>query len=432
MTWTYESILNRAPDAIVFERAKELSSTRHWKVLAGNADFIFGECKSSGAILYQSFLDVNDGSFLCSCQEEKRPCRHVLALMLIYFNSAHLIRIVDFLPEWLPALREKEQKAKAMKADVALQKEKAKAKTRDARFEIMQAGVKELETWLSDIIRQGLAAIDGQRSSFWEDFATRMVDAKLGAVAKKIRLLQYSMHKEHWQDHILRVLAELYLFAKAFKQIDQLPEGMQQELLSYAGVTIKKEELLNQIGIQDRWLVLGKQEGTEENLRYRRTWLLGEKTGQFALILDFVWGRNTFVMDWKESDILEAELVYYPGAYPIRAVLKRFQKSKIAFEALKGFPSMEHFAKKYAEVMALNPWINTFPVLLEKVYPYLDQKEFFLFDEDEKVITLNIKGNQAWKLLAISGGQAISVFGEWDGQALYPISAFIDNRLVKL
>lgn len=432
MNWTYESILNLAPDAIVFERAKELSSTRNWKVLAGNADFIFGECKSSGTILYKTFLDINDGSWLCSCQDEKRPCRHVIALMLIYLNSAHQIRIVDFLPEWLPALREKEQKDKAAAAEIALQKEKVKAKAKDARFELMQAGVLELEVWLSDIIRQGLATIDGQSSSFWEDFASRMVDAKLGAIAKKIRLLQYAMHKENWQDHILRELAELYLFAKAFKQLDQLPEGMQQELLNYAGIIVKKDELLKQNGIKDRWLVLGKQEGAEENLRYRRTWLLGEATGQFALILDFVWGRNTFIMDWKEGDVLEAELVYYPGAYPIRAVLKRFQKNKIAFDVTHGYPAIEDFATAYAQALALNPWINTFPILLKAVYPYLEQEEFFVFDQKEKVITLSMKGNQAWKLLAISGGQAISIFGEWDGQALHPISAFIDNRLVKL
>ena len=432
MIWTYESILKQAPDAITFERGKELASLRHWKELVGNSHFVAGLCKSTGNQVYQTFVDLDTGSSLCSCSSEKSPCRHVIALMLYFLQSSHNIYIVDRLPDWLPELRQKAEIKKTVDQEKLAQQERAKAKTRDARFLAMQYGVQELETWLFDLMRQGLAAMEVQSTSFWEDFAARMVDAKLGAIGKRIRLFAPMLQQEDWQDKLLRNLAEFYLFTKAFKKLEYLPEGMQQELLNYAGVTVNKDTLLSQKGISDKWLVLGKKQGVEENLLFRRTWLLGEETGQLALILDFVWGRNSFPMDWKAGHVLDAELVYYPAAYQVRAVLKKFQVSKAHFLNFKGYPSIEVFAKVYAKAVALNPWISNFPAALDQVRPYYEKDVFRLIDAEGKSIPLQISGNQGWRLLAISGGTSIQLFGEWNDHALQPISAFVKNRLVNL
>jgi hypothetical protein len=37
-----------------------------------------------------------------------------------------------------------------------------------------------------------------------------------------------------------------------------------------------------------------------------------------------------------------------------------------------------------------------------------------------------------WKLLALSGGYPITIFGEWNGRSLLPISAWADGRHVEL
>jgi hypothetical protein len=34
-------------------------------------------------------------------------------------------------------------------------------------------------------------------------------------------------------------------------------------------------------------------------------------------------------------------------------------------------------------------------------------------------------------MLALSGGREIDVFGEWDGEHLWPLSAFHENRFTK-
>jgi hypothetical protein len=74
---------------------------------------------------------------------------------------------------------------------------------------------------------------------------------------------------------------------------------------------------------------------------------------------------------------------------------------------------------------------------------------FFLIDKNKKILPLskNTEGVRnsntygkdvvthedfGWKLLALSGGKPISVFGEWNGRAFSPLSVFSEGRLVSL
>ena len=55
------------------------------------------------------------------------------------------------------------------------------------RRELMSRGVEELKTWLLDMLREGLAALASAPPDYWESLAARMVDAKLGSIARRIR-----------------------------------------------------------------------------------------------------------------------------------------------------------------------------------------------------------------------------------------------------
>jgi len=39
---------------------------------------------------------------------------------------------------------------------------------------------------------------------------------------------------------------------------------------------------------------------------------------------------------------------------------------------------------------------------------------------------------RGWKLLAVCGGSPIRLFGEWDGEALLPLSSLVDSNFVVL
>lgn len=432
MIWTNEEILRNSPDALTFERAKDISTTRHWKELIGNEHFIAGECQSTGHQIYKTCIELDTPQYFCSCQSSKLPCKHAIALLLIFVEKAHLLKVTDRRPEWLDLLKEKKRQTQAREEEKEAQRAAQKAKTLDARFALMEAGINELETWLFDFIRQGVAISETQTEDFWDDFAARMVDAKLGAVGKRIRLLKQQLKVEDWYEKILEELSTLYLFVRAFKKLDRLPESMHQELLNFAGLTIKKDELVDKKGLKDTWLVIGQTFGEEEKLYFRRTWLLGENSGRAALILDFSYGQPKFPMEWKPGQAIDAELVYFPAAHPVRAIIKKFDWSRKPFEKWSGFDSFEKLAQSFAGIAAKNPWINRAPALLEAARPIQVEDSLFLIDQEKKMIQLMTNTIASWKLLAISGGRSIALFGEYDGKSFWPLSAISDGRIVKI
>ncbi len=305
-------------------------------------------------------------------------------------------------------------------------------KTLLKRLELMKSGAVELENWLRDVIRGGLAALEDASPEYWQNISARMVDAKMGAIGRRIRLLQPMLKSENPQQKVLEELTDLYLFAKGFNNFENLPESLQQELLNTAGVTTKKDRLLALNGIPDKWLILGITEGEEENLRYRRSWLNGEQSEKTILLLDYAWGKNPFDTHWKVGELLEGEAVYYPANYAQRAVLKNAKKINTSFKNLKGYSHFHAFTLQYANAVAANPWLPTFALCLDDVIPIQKENTFFLMDTHSKILSLEIPEIKGWKLIAISGGHPIAVFGEWNGKKLTPLTIFTDERLIVL
>ncbi|MBK9014443.1 MAG: hypothetical protein IPM82_10320 [Saprospiraceae bacterium] len=266
----------------------------------------------------------------------------------------------------------------------------------------MSAGLAELESWLLDLFRQGLATLEGQADTYFNDLAARMVDAKLGTLARRIRQLPLLMAEANWHEKILAELGEIYLLLRAFQRLEQLPEPLQDDLLSQAGVNFKKEDILNLEAVSDHWLVAGQTEEAEDgNLLARRTWLIGEATGEVALLLDFSWGGQGFETTFRLGIVLRAEVVFYPSAHPQRGVLKKFEYSEAAFSLRNGFPALAAFADAYAGALSENPWLDRFPAFLEGVVPVFHQKKFVLVDAQRKQLPLDASDDLGWKLVAL-------------------------------
>lgn len=309
---------------------------------------------------------------------------------------------------------------------------KKQSKQKDKRVAEMEAGVLELERWLTDLMEQGLATVEKLPSKQWDDFAASMHNAKMRGIGNRIKLIKQLFSSDNWPDRMLAELAELYLFTQAFQRLDMLNTLQQQDLLTLAGVNVKKEEVLKGQGVKDHWLVIGQQFRSEEKLQVRRTWLLGEKKQDYALILDFSWGNQGFPENWVVGSAIQAEIVYYPASFPQRALIKQFEMSADPFDGFIGYADFATFAQAYADAVVANPWLYQFPCLLDQVTPVYDQGHFILVDAKRKQIPLSIQDQDGWKTLAISAGRPLKIFGEWDGQTCFLLSAVYDQRLVNL
>jgi hypothetical protein len=66
--------------------------------------------------------------------------------------------------------------------------------------------------------------------------------------------------------------------------------------------------------------------------------------------------------------------------------------------------------------------------MLGAVVPVVDGRRRWWL-RDATGAALRLGACDRWRLLALSGGQPIDLFGEWDGDELRPLSVHVERRL---
>ena len=401
---------------------------------------LWGECQGSGAKPYQTVIDLNEPAFKCTCPSRKFPCKHALGLFLLATeHPGGNTTAPAWAAEWLSKRDQQAQRRSeaAKKAEeepdeaTLARRASQKAKRSLDREAKVVAGLKELELWLRDLLRHGLASAQTQSFDYWEQMAARLIDAQAPGVARRVReLSRVSKAGEGWIEQLLAKVSSIFLLVKAFERIETLPAATQADVRSAIGWSLKEDELPEENAVADEWFVLGQRTTGEEGLRVRRTWLWGRRNTRSALVLDFAAPGQHLTLDLLPGTTVEAELIFYPGNYPLRAaVKKRINVTRSAKEA-GGYSTNDRLLTAYAEVLALNPWLEAIPAPLETVVPVCQNQQWFARDTNASLLRLT--SDSAWTLLALSGGHPITIFGEWNGQSLLPISAWADGRHVEL
>src|SRR3984885_15944768 len=93
--WTTERILALSPDPASTKAGEGLSSPNKWVSRGHNARTMWGECQGSGSKPYQTQIDLSEPAFKCSCPSRKFPCKHSLALFLLFVEQPKLFPASD-------------------------------------------------------------------------------------------------------------------------------------------------------------------------------------------------------------------------------------------------------------------------------------------------------------------------------------------------
>ena len=441
MNWTSEQILALAPDAASAKAGQGLATARKWQKLGADEQTAWGLCQGSGKDPYQTQIDLTEPAFRCSCPSRKFPCKHGLGLFLLLATQPAAFKDTKppaWVLEWNASRAkraqqrvEKQVRAESGEKTVDAAAQAKRAASRDAK---VKTGLQELETWLRDIVRGGLAAVQSQPPKFWERTAARLVDAQAPGAARLVReMAGVPASGEGWEGRLLERLSRLYLLIEGFKRGAELPEAAQADIRALIGWTQNQEELLQMDGMRDRWLVLGQRVEEEDRLRAQRIWLWGERSGRAALILHFAHAQQPLDASFVTGAVIEAELVFFPGAYPLRAIVKeRGGGASRPPERISGYPKIADAHEAFAGAIAANPWLEKFPMRLLNVTPlrhnHVNSEMWFVRDAEGRALKLAPRFEFGWTMLALSGGREIDIFGEWDGDHLWPLSAFADNR----
>jgi len=434
---TVEQILALAPDVGAAKAGQGLANKAKWVTLGCSDGAAWGECSGSAGTPYQTRIDLSGPAFKCSCPSRKFPCKHGLGLYLLLANQPGVFPQGEP-PAWVAAwlagrAKREEKKVAAPEAEPKPVDEKAQAKRAAKRQDNVTHGLEELDRWLCDLVRQGLGAARAQPRSFWENTAKRMVDAQASGIARLVRqMADIPSSGEGWQERLLERLGRLHLLLERYKRIDTLPEPARADLRALIGFTQSQEELLAGEGIADRWVVLGQRVQREDRLRVQRTWLWGVNTKRAALILQYAAGKEVIQSLLISGTRLDAEVVFYPGAYPLRALIKTQQTPESMPPASAAYATVAEAYKAYAGALTRYSWLEQFPMALEAVYPVQREGRWIVRDEAGYLLPVAPDFKFPWELLAFSGGHPVSLFGEWDGDHLMPLGVWTKERFVPL
>jgi hypothetical protein len=429
-----------APDPASLKAGQGLADVRHWVSLGANNAALWGECKGSGKQPYKTRVDLSDNGTACSCPSRKFPCKHALGLMML--ASASPAKLTESTPpawvaEWLEkrATRGQASAKKAQAKSDTESRQKDAAKRAAKRKKLAAIGIESLQTWLKDLTRRGLAFAQSAPTTFWAEQSARLVDAQLPGAARLVReMSEIPGTSPHWAEVLLLKMARLNLLVQAYRKLDTLPEASQADVRSLLGWNVKQEELLAlPDSISDDWQVVAQtfEEDEKTGLRAQINWLWGKSTHKPAQIINFAFRHQALDTGLIPGLTLHGELVYFPGAFPLRAVFKTLQILPSPFLPT-GFPDFSTFLDGYAAALGLNPWLEVFPVILEKVVVEKQETGWLVYDSSRAVLPLSTRFSSSWELFSLSGGHPITIFGLWDGLSLLPMAAWDEKRYIQL
>ncbi|MGW5160519.1 SWIM zinc finger family protein [Nonomuraea wenchangensis] len=466
--WSRDQVLALAPDAASGKAAQGVASPGKWQVRGVAGVLLYGACRGSGAEPYLACVDLSEPAYRCTCPSRKFPCKHALGLLLLWAGDG--VPEGDPAPgwaaEWLatrtaratptrppagpePGVERQpagvgagaEQQPAGVGAGPKRQAEgvepgperraagagprpeqqadvtgpeRQPAGAESVRHGRVGAGLAEVERWLADQVRQGLA---GAAEHEWDGLAKRLIDAQAPGVAGMVSRLAQVRAGDDWPGRLLAEYALINLLAVAYRRRAELPAPLARTVLIRAGFPVTREEVLAGPALRDHWDVLGRRDEVQDRLTARRVWLRGRRSGRAALVLSFAPQGQPLDASLVTGVTIDADVAFYPGAAPLRALVADRHGTVPAAGPPPGGPP-EEALEEVARAVAEDPWVESWPVVLADVVP-----------ERTAIggLPLHPAARDPWRLLAVSGGHPLTVAAEWTPRGLRPLTTWDDD-----
>lgn len=439
--WTAEQVLALAPDDASRRAGARLSAAGPWSDAGSSGEgAVWGVCKGSGKKPYQTVIDTKGPAYKCSCPSRKFPCKHALGLLMLWAAEGEsAVRTVanagdgeapDWAAEWLGARRERSEEQARKATDEAggaagQADPEAAGRRAERRAARITGGALELEQRLADLLRGGLAAAERSGYGLWEETAARMVDAQAPGLAARVRELgAIPGSGAGWPVRLLEESALLHLLDLGWLGIDRLPAPLATTVRTRVGLPSPADGP----PVKDHWLVLAQYDTSDGKLTTRRIWLYGRDSGRTALVLGFGAAGRSPQPALPVGLVIEAELTPHAGAGQLRADLGE----EVGVPEGGGTPppggTTTAAVEVYGSALRADPWLDSWPVTLTDVVPVPHGDGWQLADAEGEsalpVAPASLARPGLWKLVALSGGGPLTVFGECGHRGFTPLAAW--------
>ncbi|MEP7289880.1 MAG: hypothetical protein ABI947_29385 [Chloroflexota bacterium] len=364
----------------------------------------------------------------CTCRSHNH-CEHGVALLLLGIEQPDLFSLreaPDFVQETYDQDARRARKQLDQKHNRVLPSADLQTRLLAERRARITHGIEDLSQWLQSMIQFGISDPRIRQYEYWDSRSERLIDVQAPGLASWLRQMgSIAVAGGNWMERLLKELGSLYLLIEAFQRFDSLPLGVQGDIRTAIGWHQKQDEIPDQEGIRDQWLVTGKELLDSDSwFRTQRTWLCGESTDQDALLLEFSTGDEPFKTQFMPGQSLDVELVYFDSGYPLRAFIRNSYGEPMSDHTTQG-TTVNRALTMYAHAVASNLWLTAFPMILQNVIPTRYDGGWVIRDEEQVYLPISERFQNRWILMAISGDSPITVTGVWDGVEFMPLGAFV-------
>lgn len=455
MSLTLDRIEALAPDQASLGAARKLLKPSSWPTLAEGEGLVWGECQGSGATPYRVVVHEADAGYKCTCPSRKFPCKHTLALMWMRVEKTSAFSpatVPEWVKDWLsrrrgksttaikdedeeqpkpkPSIRLTEIPEVAEKPDPKAEQRAAAARERNRleREAAVLAGLDDLDIWMSDQVRHGMATFIAQTAQACRTIAQRLVDAKASGLAGRLDALPtrlFTLPGVARPTAAIRELGQVHLISQAYRRTSELPELLAADARQAVGWSVTREALLSDsevLRVEAKWRVFAVlSEAQPDRLRRVETWLWRESGGdrqpQWAVLIDFIpMATGAATGGYLVGDQVGAELTFYRSTIPLRAQITRLKTGAEQNSEPIRLPNerLSVCYANYERALAQLPWLGTFPLSFRSASVRRNGEQLYLRD-DESGLSLPLHSSQTTQALPLASVDRIDGIGLWNG-----------------
>ncbi|MFJ5936302.1 SWIM zinc finger family protein [Streptomyces sp. NPDC093071] len=475
---TVEQVLALAPDEASRRAGSRLGTAGSWSGTGCGGGAVWGLCRDDDGTSYRTVVDTTAPVYACDCPGRALPCGHALGLLLLRASDGTAIG-ESAVPDWAgrrlaegrvgegragegttggrpadgesvdggsvdgesvdgestgggPVAGESADGGSAdgetpdgESADRGPADPVAARRRAERRAARITSGTRELEQRLTDLLRGGLAAAGQTGYGLWEETAARMVDAQAPGLAGRVRELgAIPGSGPGWPVRLLEECALTHLLDRAWLAADRLPGPFATTVRTRVGLPSP----VAGAPVRDHWLVLAQYDTGDTRLTTRRVWLYGTTGGRTALVLSYGAAGRAPRLSLPVGAVLDGELTPHTGSGQVRAEPgEHFVPVAGPAAPPPGGPVGEAL-DAYGRALGGDPWLEAWPVTLSGVVPARAEYGWQLADADGREavpLTPAAQTRQGlWRLVALSGGGPVTVFGECGHRGFTPLAAW--------
>jgi hypothetical protein len=290
----------------------------------------------------------------------------------------------------------------------------------------MFAGLAELDRWLDDRMRTGLADPALARYATWDQLAARLVDAQAGSLANRVRRLAGLVGASpDWHSDVLAELGILHLLSQAARRIGSLPGPLADVVATTVGWQVRQADVLGGVPDTDDWVVAGRSDTREDRIEVRRHWLRGSTSGRWALVLSFAAYRQSLDSSLVVGTSLPADLHRYPG--PALRALVGIRHAEPTGPARPPAVDVAGACDEIGAMLVREPWLDRVPTTVRAAVAPAGSN--WVLTDDTGSLPL-LAGESFAALLAVSGGEPVDVTIEWTPYGVVPLAVHLADRSI--